>query len=154
MKLTKELGLLDIFCICSGAMFSGLFLLPGLAFAQAGPSILGAYILGGLLAGTGLLSQAELVSAMPRAGVTYIYVTRSLGSGIGTVYGLITWLSLVLKSAYELVLMAVIIFLVFNLNPQYAPFAAAGIGIELADNLALAAQQVDENTVIGLDRLE
>ena len=54
------------------------------------------------------MSQAELVSAMPKAGGAYFYITRSLGSAVGTVYGLITWFSLALKSAYELVFMAVL----------------------------------------------
>ena len=36
MNLKKELNLLDVFCIASGAMISsGLFILPGLAHAQA-----------------------------------------------------------------------------------------------------------------------
>jgi len=38
-KLKKELGFLSLFCIASGAMISsGLFILPGLVFARAGPS--------------------------------------------------------------------------------------------------------------------
>ena len=36
--LKKELTLLDVFCVATGAMISsGLFILPGLAFARAGP---------------------------------------------------------------------------------------------------------------------
>ena len=39
-KLKKELGLLDVFCIATGAMISsGLFILPGMAFAKAGPGV-------------------------------------------------------------------------------------------------------------------
>jgi len=107
MKLRRELKLLDVFCITTGAMLSsGLFILPGLAHARAGPSILVSYFLAGLLAVAGMLSQAELASAMPKAGGTYFYVTRSMGSAVGTVYGLITLLALSLKSAFELVGMA------------------------------------------------
>jgi APA family basic amino acid/polyamine antiporter len=106
MKLKKELNLLYVFCIATGAMLPGVFILPGLAFEIAGPAVLISYGLAGLLALTGLLSQAELVSAMPRAGGTYFYVTRSMGGAVGTVYGLITWLALSLKSAYELMFMA------------------------------------------------
>ncbi|MCF7957713.1 MAG: amino acid permease [Phycisphaerae bacterium] len=108
MNLKKELNLLDVFCISTGAMLSGLFILPGLAFELGGAAILISYLLAGLLALSGLLSQAELASAMPKAGGTYFYVTRSMGAATGTVYGLITWLSLVLKSAYELVFLAVL----------------------------------------------
>ena len=109
MELKKNLSKLDVFCISTGAMLSGLFLLPGHAFAQAGPAVLISYVIAGLLAFTGLLSQAELVSAMPKAGGTYFYITRSMGSAVGTVYGLITWFSLALKTAYELFFMGVLI---------------------------------------------
>ena len=85
---------------------SGLFILPGLAHAQAGPAVVVSYFLAGLLALCGLFSQAELVSAMPKAGGTYFYVTRSMGPAAGTVDGLITWFSLSLKSAFALVGMA------------------------------------------------
>ena len=106
MELKKELTLLDVFCISTGAMLSGLFILPGLAYELAGPGMLASYVIAAALALTGLLSQAELSSAMPKAGGTYFYVTRSMGSAVGTVYGLITWLSMSLKSAYELFFMA------------------------------------------------
>ncbi|MBU0519981.1 amino acid permease [bacterium] len=108
MSLKKELNLLDVFCITLGAIMStGLFLLPGLAYEKAGPAVIFSYFLAGLLATTGLLSQAELASAMPKAGGTYFYVTRSLGPAVGTVYGLITLVALALKSAFELMGMAV-----------------------------------------------
>ena len=107
MKLKKELNLLDVYCIATGAMISsGLFILPGLAHAQAGPAVIFSYFLAGLLALTGLLSQAELVSAMPKAGGTIFYVTKSMGPAAGTVDGIITWFSLSLKSAFALVGMA------------------------------------------------
>ena len=107
MKLVRELGLIDVFCIASGAMISsGLFVLPGLAYEQAGPAVLLAYMLAGFLAMTGMLSQAELVSAMPKAGGTYFNVTRSMGPAVGTVDGFITWFSLSLKSAFALIGMA------------------------------------------------
>ncbi len=39
-SLKKELTLLDVFCIATGAMMSsGLFILPGLAYAKAGPLV-------------------------------------------------------------------------------------------------------------------
>jgi amino acid transporter/mannitol/fructose-specific phosphotransferase system IIA component (Ntr-type) len=103
----KKLGLLDVFCIASGAMISsGLFILPGLAHGIAGPAVILAYLLAGVMALTGLLSQAELVSAMPKAGGTYFYVTRSMGPAVGTINGIITWMSLCLKTAFALIGMA------------------------------------------------
>ncbi len=106
-KLSRNLNLLDVFCITTGAMLSsGLFLLPALAFVQAGPAVFLSYFLAGLLASAGLFSQAELATAMPKSGGTYYYVTRSMGIVVGTVYGLVTMLALSLKSAFELVSMA------------------------------------------------
>ncbi|MDP6491052.1 MAG: amino acid permease [Kiritimatiellia bacterium] len=107
MKHSHKLGLFDVFCTATGAMISsGLFILPGLAHAEAGPAVVLSYLLGGLLAMTGMLSQSELVSAMPKTGGTYYYVTRSMGAAMGTVDGLITWFSVSLKSAFALVGMA------------------------------------------------
>jgi len=107
MKLKRELGLLDVYCIATGAMISsGLFVLPGIAHAQAGPSVVLSYLLAGMLVLPGLLSQAELVSAMPKAGGTLFYVTRSMGPAAGTVEGIIVWFSLIFKSAFAIVGMA------------------------------------------------
>ncbi len=109
MQLKRDLGLLDVVAISCGAMLSGLFILPGLAYAQTGPSLLLAFQIAGIMALTGMFSQAELVSAMPKAGGAYFFVSRSMGPTVGTVYGLITWLSLCLKSAVELLACAAII---------------------------------------------
>ncbi|MBO7223474.1 MAG: amino acid permease, partial [Kiritimatiellae bacterium] len=68
-KLSKTLGLVDVFCIAVGAMISaGIFLLPGVAYSHIGPAIIFSYILGGLLATLGILAVLELATAMPRAG--------------------------------------------------------------------------------------
>ncbi|MDP8257837.1 MAG: amino acid permease [Candidatus Aadella gelida] len=112
-KLKKELKLLDVFCVATGAMISsGLFILPGIAHALAGPAVVVSYFLAGLLAMTGMLSQAELVSAMPKAGGTYFYVARSMGPVVATIDGLLTWLSVSLKSAFALVGIAALMSLI------------------------------------------
>jgi len=119
LKLKKELTLLEVFCIATGAMISsGLFILPGLAYLRAGPAVVLSYLVAGLLAMTGMLSQAELVSAMPKAGGTYFYITRAMGPAVGTVDGLVTWFSLSLKSALALVGMAAFVALIADVNMQ------------------------------------
>ena len=119
MKLKRELNLLDVFCIATGAMISsGLFILPGLAHAQAGSAVVISYLIAGLLAMTGMLSQAELVSAMPKAGGTYFYVARSMGPALGTIDGMLTWLSISMKSSFALVGMAAFTTLVVGVNPR------------------------------------
>ncbi|MDP6526242.1 MAG: amino acid permease [Kiritimatiellia bacterium] len=104
MKLKKSLGFLDVFAISSGAMISsGLFLLPGIIAAKVGPSAVLVYVLSGILFLPSLLSKAELSTAMPRAGGTYFFITRSLGSMFGTIDGLGGWLALIFKTSIALV---------------------------------------------------
>jgi amino acid transporter/mannitol/fructose-specific phosphotransferase system IIA component (Ntr-type) len=103
-SLKKELSLLDVYVIALGPMLSsGFFLLPGLAAARTGPSVVLAYFFAGLLVLPAMLSKAELATAMPRAGGTYYFLDRSLGPLVGTVGGLGTWLVLILKSAFALI---------------------------------------------------
>jgi len=115
--LKRELGLLDIFCIASGAMISsGLFILPGLAFAKAGPALLISYIIASLLVIPAMLSKAELSTAMPKAGGTYFFIDRSMGPMMGTIGGFAAWFSLSFKSAFALVGIGVFVIL---LNPGF-----------------------------------
>jgi len=113
MALKKGLGLLEVFSIAAGAMISsGLFVLPGLAFARAGPAMILSYIIAGVLVIPALFSKAELVTAMPKAGGDYFYITRSMGSAAGTVAGLASWLSLSLKTAFALMGMGIFAILI------------------------------------------
>jgi amino acid transporter/mannitol/fructose-specific phosphotransferase system IIA component (Ntr-type) len=116
-SLRRELGLLDIFCIASGAMISsGLFILPGLAFAKAGPAVLISYGIASLFVIPAMLSKAELATAMPKAGGTYFFIDRSMGPMMGTIGGFAAWFSLAFKSAFALVGIGVFIIL---LNPGF-----------------------------------
>jgi len=102
--LKKELGLLDVFSIAAGAMISsGLFVLPGIAFAKAGPAAVISYLLAGLLMIPSVLAKAELATAMPKSGGSYFFVERSLGALPGTFAGFANWLSIALKSSFALV---------------------------------------------------
>lgn len=103
-KLDKQLGAFDVFSIATGAMFSsGFFLLPGLAAAQTGPSVILAYFAAGILILPAMFSVAELSTAMPRAGGAYYFIDRSLGPLFGTVGGIGSWLALIFKSAFALI---------------------------------------------------
>ncbi len=102
-KLKKDLGFLEVFCISSGAMISsGLFILPALAYSKAGPAVILAYALAGLLIIPTVLSKAELTTAMPKTGGIYFFTDRSMGPLAGTMGGLAAWLSLAFKSAFAL----------------------------------------------------
>ncbi|MGA0255435.1 MAG: amino acid permease [Rhodothermales bacterium] len=103
-RLKKELGLFDVFAVSTGAMFSsGFFLLPGLAAAQAGPSVALAYLIAGVLILPAMFSAGELATALPRAGGAYYFLDRSLGPLAGTIGGLGTYFALTLKTAFALI---------------------------------------------------
>ncbi len=116
-KLKKELGLLNLFCIASGAMISsGLFILPGLAYAKTGPSVILAYFLASIFVIPAMLSKIELATAMPKAGGTYFFIDRCMGPRMGTIGGFAAWFSLALKSAFALIGIGVFALL---LNPGF-----------------------------------
>ena len=102
--LFRQLNALDVFCIAAGAMISsGLFVLPGLIYAKIGPAVIVVYILAGLFILPALFAKAELITAMPKAGGSYFFIERSMGSLAGTIGGFASWFSLSLKSAFALV---------------------------------------------------
>jgi amino acid transporter/mannitol/fructose-specific phosphotransferase system IIA component (Ntr-type) len=103
-QLKKELSLFNIYTIATGATIaSGFFLLPGLAFSQAGPAMVLSYIIAAIPVIPALFSMAELSTAMPRAGGVYFFLDRSMGPLMGTVGGIGTWLALVLKTSFALI---------------------------------------------------
>ncbi len=105
--LKKTLGFWDVLAVAVGAMISsGLFVLPGLAYAQTGPSVVLSYIFAGLACIPTLFSMAELATAMPKAGGDYFYIMRGFGPLLGTLSGFSSWFSLSLKSAFALIGMA------------------------------------------------
>lgn len=145
MQLKRRLGLMDVFCIASGAMISsGIFVLPGMAFAQAGPSVVLSYALAAMLAATGLLSTAELSTAMPRAGSDYFFITRSVGPASGTIAGVLNWVSFSLKSSFALVGMAALIQLLAGVDMRISGvlLGLLFVGINLAGVKEAARLQV------------
>ncbi len=102
-KLERQLGLTSVVAISLSTMLgSGLFVLPGLAAAKTGPSVWMAYLFAGLCVLPAALSKAELATAMPTSGGTYVYLDRAFGPLVGTISGIGLWLSLLLKSAFAL----------------------------------------------------
>jgi len=117
LRLKRELNLFDVFCIASGAMISsGLFILPGMAYAEAGPAVIVCYFLAGLLSIPGMLSIAEMTTAMPKAGGDCFTIIRSMGPAVGTAAGLLSWFSLAMKSAFALVGMSVFTTLIIDID--------------------------------------
>ncbi|HJM74191.1 MAG TPA: APC family permease, partial [Acidimicrobiales bacterium] len=127
-RLTRSLGLRHVFALSTGAMLSsGLFLLPGLAAAKAGPSAVLAYLLAGCLAVPAMLSVSELATALPKAGGAYYFLERALGPAVGTVAGFGTWLSLVLKDAFAMVGMSAYLVLIVDVDPTMLALVLIGL---------------------------
>ncbi len=120
-NLKQSLSVVHIFAITSGSMISsGLFVLPGMAHARAGPAVILSYFFAGLLAAVGTVSIAELSTAMPKAGGDYFFIMRSFGPGVGSVTGLLSWFSLSLKSAFAIVGMTTFIALISDIHGMTA----------------------------------
>ena len=114
MKLKKALTGIDVFSIAAGAMISsGIFVLPAIAYGVAGSGILAAYFFAGIVMLPAVFSKLELSTAIPKAGGTYFFVERILGTSPGVVAGFANWFSISLKSAFALVGIGVFATLVF-----------------------------------------
>ncbi len=102
--MKRELGLFSVVAISLGAMIgSGIFVLPGLATAIAGPAAPLAYFIAGLIVVPAAFAKSEMATAMPEAGGTYVFVDKGMGPLMGTVAGFGVWFSLLFKSAFALI---------------------------------------------------
>ncbi|MFB6265405.1 MAG: amino acid permease, partial [Bradymonadaceae bacterium] len=87
-----------------------------------------AYFLASVIVLPAALSKAEMATAMPESGGTYLYVDRAMGPLMGTVAGLGTWFSLVFKSSFALVGLGAYLVLFVDLPPQ---MVALGLAVVL-----------------------
>jgi APA family basic amino acid/polyamine antiporter len=102
-ELDRSLGLVAVVAISISAMLgSGIFVLPGLAAAKTGPSVWIAYLVAGLCVMPAALCKAELATAMPASGGSYVYLERIFGPMAGTIAGVALWASMLLKSTFAL----------------------------------------------------
>lgn len=102
--LERSLTLVGVIIISLASMVgSGIFVLPGFAAAIMGPGIWLAYALAALVVLPGAISKAEISSAIPKTGGTYVYLERAYGPWFGTISGLGLWASFLLKSAFALI---------------------------------------------------
>jgi len=104
LKTKKHLGVMGVYALATGVtLSSGFFLLPSFATQMAGPAVILAYLIAGLLMIPPMLSKIELGTAMPRSGGQYFFLDRCLGPMAGTIGGLGTWFALILKTSFALV---------------------------------------------------
>jgi amino acid transporter/nucleotide-binding universal stress UspA family protein len=92
ITLTRDLGLFDITMIGVGAMIgAGIFVLTGIAAGHAGPALLLAFFLNGLVALFTATSYAELGAALPGAGGGYVWAREGLTPYFGFLGGWMSW---------------------------------------------------------------
>lgn len=151
-KLDRELGLFSVFAISTGAMLGpGIFVLPGLAHTIGGPAVILAYTTAGLLVIPAALNMAEMSTSLPESGGPYLFLDRSLGPMAGTLTGLGTWISLILKSAFSLVGLGAYLLFFTGLPNYLAVEVALGIAIFLIGLNAFGAKKAGQvQTVLVL----
>ena len=103
-ELVRELGLGAAMSIGIGTMVcAGIFVLPGIAAAKAGPVVVLAFALCGLVAVLIAFCMSELSTGMPLSGGGYLFIVRAFGPMMGAVMGGCLWLSLIFASAFYMI---------------------------------------------------
>ncbi len=94
MKLSRDLSLFSVTMIGVGAMIgAGIFVLTGIAAGVAGPAILVAFLLNGIVALFTASAYAELGGSIPEAGGGYLWVKSSLPQPTGFLSGWMSWMA-------------------------------------------------------------
>ncbi len=104
ITLSRNLGLFTITMIGVGGMIgAGIFVLTGIAAGVAGPALVLAFILNGLITTLTAMAYAELGSAFPEAGGGYLWVKEAMGGAQGFLAGWMSWFAhVVAGSLYAL----------------------------------------------------
>ncbi len=100
-ELAKDMGLVSAMAVGIGTMIgAGIFVLPGVAAAEAGPAVVLSFMIGGSIAMVNAFSVSELGTAMPKAGGAYYYINKGLGPLFGSISGMGDWMGLAFASAF------------------------------------------------------
>ena len=124
--------MVGVLALSLGAMIgSGIFVLPGLAFTITGPSVMLAYLIAGIAVLPAVFSKAEMATAMPSAGGTYLYIDRAMGPMMGTIAGFGVWFALTFKAAFALVGLGAYLSLFADVNSRLVGLAIAIVLVAL-----------------------
>ncbi len=92
VELHRSLGFFNSLMIGIGGMIgAGIFVLTGVAVGYAGPAVILAFVLNGILTALTAASYAELSGAIPSAGGGYTFVRRALPNPFGFFSGWMLW---------------------------------------------------------------
>lgn len=90
MPLARRIGLFDATMVVMGGIVgAGIFLNPAIVARETGsyPSMLAAWLIGGVAALIGAFVYAELGARRPLAGGQYVYLREALHPSVGFLYG-------------------------------------------------------------------
>ncbi|MEA3400719.1 MAG: amino acid permease [Armatimonadota bacterium] len=91
-QLSRDLGLFDITMVGVAAMVgAGIFVLTGIAAGEAGPALIVAFALNGVVTLVTAMVYAELGSAIPEAGGGYLWVRQGLPGSNAFFAGWMSW---------------------------------------------------------------
>ncbi len=100
-ELARDLGFLEAYTIGVGTMIgAGIFVLPGIVASNAGPAGMLSFVIAGVVSLLTALSLSELATGMPKAGGSYYYVNRAMGSFFGSIVGWSMWAGLMFATAF------------------------------------------------------
>jgi len=145
VELTRDMGFWDITLIGVGAMIgAGIFVLVGSAAGRAGPALVLAFVMNGIVALLTSLVYAELGSALPSAGGSYIFIKQALPGVFPFMAGWMSWFAhAVAGSLYALGFGSFTVEILrvggfelahwgmFAMTPEHVPELALGIFIGL-----------------------
>lgn len=101
VELARDVGLFGALAIGLGTMIgAGVFILPSIASAAAGPASIISFVAGGMVSLLAALSLSELCTSMPVTGGSYSYINSSLGGLFGSIAGITMWIGLIFASAF------------------------------------------------------
>ncbi len=136
VSLSRDLTLFDITMIgIAGMIGAGIFALTGFATGFAGPAVLLAFLLNGIIATFTGLAYAELGAALPEAGGGIIWIKEALGNYFAFFAGWINWIAHVIACALYAVTFGaffsefLVMFMGFETIPQATVIKISAVGI-------------------------
>lgn len=132
-RRNRHLGLFDATGIGIGAIVGGgILALAGTAFVATGPGAWFAFLLNGIIAMITALSFAELSTAFPMSGGTYLFAKRVLSVGAAFSVGWVVWFASIVAAA-----LYVIGFTTFLLNGSASLWGSAPAWLCNASSITL-----------------
>jgi len=146
----RQLGFLDATSIGLGTMIGGgIFILPSIAAAQAGPASILSFLLAGIVSLLSALSHAEVATNMQDVeGGSFEYVDHAFGPLLGSVVGWGMWIGLVFATAFYAVGFAQYLTYFADWIPIASVAAALAIFLTALNYMGAAEASVLEDAIV------